>query len=132
MQHLRLREIPVWLLETSLYSDGEGGSIGIRVFLWCAKGKTVGGYNHLSDEVREVCSRAATAGNHYEIFNIEAVGPPLILHNWRHSFALCIWLHFIDNGSALATLTKGDSLVLSGGCIAAYDNSRVADFGLWS
>ena len=52
-------------------------------------------------------SRAATAGDHYDIFEIEAVGPALILHNFGHLIAAdALWLHFIDNDAALATLVK--------------------------
>lgn len=40
-------------------------------------------------------------------------------------------MHFIDNDSALATLVKGSSLVLSGECITAYTQSKVAGAGLW-
>ena len=73
-----------------------------------------------------------SAGDHYDIFEIEAVGPALILHNWLHLMAPgALWIHYIDNDSALATLVKGSSSVMSGECITAYTHSKVAEAGLW-
>ena len=42
-----------------------------------------------------------------------------------------LWVHYIDNGAALATLIKGSSSVLSGEVITAYTHGRVAAMGLW-
>ena len=87
----------------------------------------------LPEEVRQVWSRAATAGDHYDIFEIEAVGPALVLYNFAHVFVQhALWLHFIDNEAALATLVKGSSSVLSGEVITAYTHERAAAHGLWS
>lgn len=120
--------MPVYLS----YSDGEGEGAGVGIALWCPCGRIVGGYMQLPLEVRQTWSHAATAGDHYDIFEIEAGGPALILHNWCHLFtAGALWLHFIDNELALATLVKGSSSVLSGQCITAYTHSKVADCGLW-
>ena len=78
-------------------------------------------------------SRAATAGAEFDIYEIEAVGPALILWNWLSSFPPnCLWVHFIDNESALATLVKGSSSVLSGECITAFTHARIATAGVWS
>ena len=103
------------------------------VALWCPDGTIVGGYIAVPSEVRETWSRAATAGDHYDIFEIEAVGPALILHNFEHLFTPdALWLHFIDNDAALATLVKGSSSVLSGEVITAFTHSRISAIGLWS
>ena len=115
------------------YSDGEGESAGVGVALWFPCGRSIGGCLQLPAEVRQVWSRAATAGAEYDIYEIEAVGPALILRNWLDRFPPnCLWMHFIDNESALATLVKGSSSVLSGECITAFTHSRVASAGLWS
>ena len=104
MTKLGPREIPVSLSTMPVYlsySDGEGEGAGVGIALWCPCGQIVCGYRQLPMEVRQTWSRAATAGDHYDIFEIEAVGPALILHNWCHLFtAGALWLHFIDNESA--------------------------------
>ena len=136
VRSLRPREIPVSLATAPVflsYSDGEGEGAGVGVALWCPDGTIVGGYIAVPGEVREVWSRAATAGDHYDIFEIEAIGPALILHNFeRYLVEDALWLHFIDNDAALATLVKGSSSVLSGEVITAFTHSRVAKLGLWS
>ena len=83
-------------------------------------------------EVRETWSRAATAGDFYDIFEIEAIGPALILHNFEHLFSPnAVWVHYIDNDAALATMIKGSSSVLFGEVITAFSHSRVSVIGLW-
>ena len=136
MRVLRPREVPISLNTAPLflsYSDGEGEGAGVGVALWFPDGSSIGGYIKLPEIVRRVWSRAATCGDHYDIFEIEAVGPALILHNWADLIPEgALWLHFIDNEAALATLVKGSSSVLSGEVITAYTHSRIADRGLWA
>ena len=136
MRGLRPREVPVDLSEAPLFlsdSDGEGEGAGAGVALWFPDGSCIGGYIALPDEVRAVWSRSAACGDHYDIFEIEVVGPALILHNWAHLITPgALWLHFIDNEAALATLIKGSSSVLSGEVITACTHSMVASSGLWA
>ena len=76
-------------------------------------------------------STESTCGEHYDIFEIEAVGPALILNNLLyHSIPGAFWLHCIDNAAALATLVKGSSSVLSGECLIAYSHAQVAKAGV--
>ena len=85
----RPREIPLSLQYKPVYlsySDGEGEGAGMGIALWCPDGRVLGGYLKLPEEVRSTWTRASTAGDHYDIFEIEAVGPALILHNWSHPF----------------------------------------------
>ena len=135
MRNLRPREVPVCLNEAPLfisYSDGEGETAGVGVALWFPNGSAVAGFMHLPEQVRQVWSRAATCGEHYDIFEIEAVGPALVLHNWGHLIPEgSLWLHFIDNDAALATLVKGSSSVLSGEVITAHTHSLISRSGLW-
>ena len=103
------------------------------VAIWCPCGTIVGGYLVVPDEVRQTWSRAATAGDHYDIYEIEAIGPALILYNFAQYFTQdSFWIHYIDNDAALATLVKGSSSVLSGEVITAYTHNRISDLGLWS
>ena len=123
MKSLRFREIPVSLSEAPVilsYSDCEGDGAGVGVAVWCPNGTVSGGYLKLPEEVRSVWSRSASAGDHYDIFEIEAVGPALILYNFGHvSTQDALWLHFVDNDAARAAIVKGSSSVLSGEVITA-------------
>ena len=136
MRSLRPREVPVSLATAPLFlshSDGEGEGAGVGTGLWLPDGSCVGGYIKLPELVREVWSRASTCGDHSDIFEIEAVGPALILHNWGNLIQPgALWLHFIDNEAALANLVKGSSSVLGGEVITAYTHATIAEFGLWS
>ena len=85
IRSMRPREVPISLAETPTfvsYSDGEGEGAGVGIAIWCPNGTILGGYLQVPEEVREVWSRQATAGDHYDIFEIEAIGPALILHNF--------------------------------------------------
>ena len=135
MRCLRPRESPVCMADALVflsYSDGEGEGAGVGVAMWCPDGSIVGGYIVVPPEVRETWSRAATAGDFYDIFEIEAIGPALILYNVEERLVSnALWVHYIDNDAALATLVKGSSSVLSGEVITSYTHSRVSAIGLW-
>ena len=47
--------------------------------------------------------------NARDIFQIEAVGPLLVLYNWGHLMINHLWIHFIDNSAAEASLVRGSS-----------------------
>ena len=66
-----------------------------------------------------------------DIYEIEAVGPLLVLSNWGHLMVDMLWIHFVDNEAALATLIKGSSSVLSGEVISCYTHGMVAKRSLW-
>ena len=87
MRDLRPREVSVHLNNAPVflsYSDGEGETVGVSVVLWFPNGSAIAGFMHLPQQVRQVWSRAASCGERYDIFEIEAVGPALVLHNWGH------------------------------------------------
>ena len=136
MAALRPRKIPLNLDRLPLYvsySDGEGEGAGVGVAVWLPDDSSVAGFMKLPMEVRHSWSRAKTCGDFYDIYEIEAVGPALILHNFGDVFVDgCLWMHFIDNEAALATLVKGSSAVLAGECITAYTHSMVAKSGMWT
>ena len=54
----------------------------------------MGGYIVVLEEVKETWSGAASAGDHYDIFEIEAIGPALILHNVDGSIILSTMLRW--------------------------------------
>ena len=135
METLRPREIPTDFSEMPYYvsySDGEGETAGIGIALWFPDGTSVAGYLQIPEEVRLLWSRRSSSDpEHYDIYEIEALGPALILANWSHLMRPGLWVHYIDNDAALATLVKGSSSVMSGECISAYTHSMVAASGLW-
>ena len=95
--------------------------------------KAIAGYIQLPMEVRSVWSRTAVSGNHYDSYEIEAVGPALILHNFGSLFEPnALWVHYIDNANALATLVKGSSSVLSAQVITASTHSKIPEMNLWA
>ena len=56
----------------------------------------------------------ARSGPGRDIFEIEAIGPLIILGLWPELLAGALWLHFIDNAAAQAALVRGSSSVRSG------------------
>ena len=65
-----------------------------------------------------------------DIYQIEAVGPLLVLFNWGHLFKDHLWIDFIDNEGALASLAKGSSSILSGEIIVGFTHELAASLGI--
>ena len=134
VQSGRPREIPVNLDRLPVavsYSDGEGSG-GVGVALWAPCGSIVAGRMVVPDAVRAIWSRAEQCGDVYDIYELEAIGPALVLHNFGHLLSNCAWFHFIDNACALSALIKGSSSVLSADVIAAYTSQEIARLNLWT
>ena len=64
-----------------------------------------------------------------DIFEVEAVGPLLVLHNFHEELVDCLWLHFIDNAAALSSVVRGSSSVESGEHITGLTWSRIVGVG---
>ena len=58
------------------------------------------------------------AESYEDIFQLEAIGPLLALHNWPDALHSCCWIHWIDNAGAQASLISGSSSIYSGDLIA--------------
>ena len=114
------------------YSDGEGESAGVGCGLWLPDGTILGGYIQVPPELRKLWTRRESLDEARDIFQIEAVGPLLVLWNWGHRFRDHLWIHFIDNEGALASLAKGSSSVLSGEIIVGFTHELAADLGILS
>ena len=138
LEHLasvRPREVPInpHLLPLAVsYSDGEGESAGVGIALWLPDGTILGGYTQVPSVIRRMWSQRSSLHDVRDIYEIEAVGPLLILHNWGHMFRDHLWVHFIDNEGALASLAKGSSSVLSGEVIVGTTHEWSAAFGVIS
>ena len=105
------------------YSDGEGSDAGVGVAVWCSEllgDVPRAGFLEVPYEVRKLwASQKAHALAHSsseeefrDIIEIEAVGPLVMLHSWPEIFFESLWMHYIDNNSALGGLVKGSSSVL--------------------
>ena len=68
---------------------------------------------------------------HYDILEVEAIGPALVVHNWPHLLEGRLWVHFIDNDNALCALIKGGSSVHSADCIAGWVAGETALLGVY-
>ena len=64
-----------------------------------------------------------------DIFEVEAVGPLLVLYNFGDELVGCLWLHFVDNAAALSALVRGSSSVESGECITGLTWSHIVGCG---
>ena len=62
-----------------------------------------------------------------DIYEIESLGPLLILYNFPDRFRGSLWIHFVDNAADLARLVKGSPSVLSGDRIVGWTWSRIWD-----
>ena len=134
IQKMRPREVPIDVDTRPLaisYSNGEGDTAGVGIALWLPDGTVRAGYLKVPDEVRQLWSKRP-AGDRYDIYEIEAIGPLLVLWNWGFLMRNHVWIHFIDNDAALSCLAKGSSSVLSGEVIVAYTHELAADLGVWS
>ena len=133
LPNVRPRKVPInpHLLPLAVsYSDGEGESAGVGCGLWLPNGTILGGYLRVPDLVRKMWAKWESLEGVRDIFQIEAVGPLLILWNWGHLFRNHLWIHFIDNEGALASLAKGSSSVLSGEIIVGFTHELAADLGI--
>jgi hypothetical protein len=106
------------------YSDGEGSDAGVGIAIWCPAligNRPYAGFTTVPPEVRELwllqhmhAVKQAEDNpdlDFNDIIEIEGVGPLLILANWGHILRRSLWIHYIDNSSALGSLVKGSSTV---------------------
>ena len=66
------------------------------------------------------------------MFEIEAVGPLLVLRNCGHLIADHLWIHCTDDEGSLAALAKGSSSDMSGAVIVGFMQELVAKHGIIS
>ena len=69
-------------------------------------------------------------GDFQDIIEIEAVAPLLILHNWPELLRDALWIHFIDNNSALGSLVRGNSSVLQQDLVVGQTWVMIASIGV--
>ena len=64
-------------------------------------------------------------GRFNDIFEIEAVGPLVLLENFPDQFRGSLWLHFLDNAAALSNLVNGSSSVIQGDILIGATWSQI-------
>ena len=64
-------------------------------------------------------------GRYNDIFEVEAIGPLVILENYPVLLRGCLWLHFVDNAAALSCLVNGSSSVWEGDVIIGETWRRI-------
>ena len=109
----RPRDIPTslkhWPVIVS-YSDGEGRNAGVGAAAWCSwLEHPIAAFFFVPDEIRAMWAAMASKPEYRDIYAVEAVGPLLLLTAFPKVFKNALWLHFIDNTSAEASLISGSS-----------------------
>ena len=107
------RQLPSSLNDMPLivsYSDGEGGTAGVGVAAWASwLEHPVAAFSKVPTDIRSMWASMANTEGYRDIFLVEAVGPLLLLVAFPRLMRNALWLHFIDNTSAEASLISGSS-----------------------
>ena len=104
---------------------------GVGVAAWSPRLKSsrgLTGYVKVPTAVRALWDfQYANTNQFYDIMEIEAIGPAVLLHNWEWLFRHSLWIHFIDNDSSMFSLIKGSSSVLAADTIVGFTWQRICD-----
>ena len=126
------RPVPVALASQRVvvsYSDGEGSG-GVDVAVWhpelaCPRAA----FFKVPRVLRRLWACQKERGfqddDGRDIFEIEAIGPLILLDLWPELFQDMLWAHFIDNAAAQAALIRGSSSVRSGDVLISFTWSHV-------
>ena len=107
------------------YSDGEGAQAGVGIGLWIPGNPTpLAAYVKIPREIRLLWAQQQATPT--DIYQIEAIGPLLVLATWPNHMADCLWIHFIDNAAAQSALVNGSSSVASGDIIVGTTWEMIA------
>ena len=94
------------------YSDGEGSNAGVGVAVWCPwLERPVAAYTMVPREIRNMWASLRGKDSYHYIYRVEAVGPLLALTSFPKLMRNALWLHFIDNTGAEASLVSGSSSI---------------------
>ena len=115
------REVPITPLQLPWavsYSDGEGCEAGVGVAVWTSDlVRPVAAYLKVPREIRTYWRSSDADSVRHDIFEVEAIGPLVVLATWPRLMQGRRWIHFIDNSAAQAAYVKGSSSVHSGDLI---------------
>ena len=126
------RSIPVSLRDRQVivtYSDGEGSG-GDGVAAWHPRLQApVAVFFMVPWPIRRLwalqSARIFKGADQRDIFEIEAIGPLVAFEMWPELFVDMLWIQFIDNAAAQASLIRGSSSVESGDAIVSLTSKRI-------
>ena len=75
------------------------------------------GVRYVPMEVRMLWDRQRRNGRFNDIFEVEAVGPLVILDRYPDILRGALWLHFVDSAPSLSCLVNGSSSTCEGDVI---------------
>jgi hypothetical protein len=115
------------------YSDGEGGLAGIGAALWHPhKSRPLAVYAEVPTLIRNQWRLAQGSKEYEDIFLVEALGPLLLLSAFPKVLRNCLWLHFIDNSAAEASLIRGASSSDLGDHVVGLTWAKIEKQSLWA
>ena len=112
------------------YSDGEGSNAQVGIALWeQGQSRACAGVVRIPVTLRKQWDQRRKQNRFNDIYEVEAVGPLLILHNFGEDLKDALWLHFFDNSGALSSLVRGGSSGESGDRITGLTWSHIVQVG---
>jgi len=115
------------------YSDGEGRNAGIGAALWHPhRQRPLAVYAEVPAMIRNQWKRVQGSDDFQDIFLVEALGPLLLLSAFPKVLRNCLWLHFIDNSAAEASLIRGSSSSDLGDHVIGLTWSLIQRRSLWA
>ena len=115
------------------YSDGEGGLAGIGAAIWHPwKSHPLAVYSEVPVALREHWRLVGGTEGFEDIFLVEALGPLLLLLTFPKLLVNCMWLHFIDNSAAEASLIRGTSASRLGDHVVGLTWAIIQKRTIWS
>ena len=130
------RPIPTSLESLPLvisYFDGEGGLAGIGAALWHPhRARPLAVYAEVPLDLRRHWRTVSGTAGFEDIFLVEALGPLLLLVTFPQLLKECLWLHFIDNSAAEASLVRGSSASRLGEHVVGLTWSHIQHRRIWS
>ena len=114
------------------YSDGEGRMAGVGVAAWVPwLDHPVAAFAHVPDVIRQMWRSMAGVDEYKDIYLIEGVGPLLTLVAFPRLMRDALWIHFIDNTAAQASLISGSSAIDAAEHVVRYTWELCAMRRLW-
>ena len=92
------------------YSDGEGGSAGVGAAVWAPwLHAPLAVYSQVPPQIRRLWAFLVQKEEYNDIFLVEALGPLILLTAFPRVLRNALWIHFVDNTAAEASLIGGSS-----------------------
>jgi len=115
------------------YSDGEGGLAGIGAAVWHPHfPRPLAVYSEVPNMIRDQWRVIQQSEKFEDIFLVEALGPLLLLKAFPKVLRNCLWIHFIDNEAAEASLVRGASSSDLGDHVVGLTWSLIQKHHLWA